>query len=116
MFIFCTSCNTDVEPGIVKDTLVNKQVTNDTKAVCPECRAEINLSTYMMKSLVSMGRYDVAPRAEKSFSFPCSACEKSKQAVLSKDKKKALCETCGEQLNISPYMIKAISLAKSGDV
>lgn len=113
MFVLCQSCNTEVEPGVDRTTLDKKEVTDKTMALCPECLKEIKLSSYMLKSLVSMGQFYEKPRAEQAFSFACGACNKTEPAVLSKDKQSAFCGNCEEKLNISPYMIKAMGIART---
>ena len=77
MHSFCQNCKSDVEPGVDRNTLgLNKKVTADTKAICPECMKPMNLSSYMINSLASMGQFYSRPKAEQAFSFDCAFCEK----------------------------------------
>ena len=112
MFTNCNNCKKDVEPAIDESTMLDKQVVNSTQAVCPECKQSINLSFFMKKTLASMQRFYKAPTVRSAFSFKCSACEKVLPANPSEDKKYATCSGCGEKLNISPIMIRAIILSK----
>lgn len=116
MYVFCKSCKNDVEAKVDKNTLKNKQATNDTKALCGECGDELNLTIYTIKSLVSMNQFYEKPKAEAAFSFHCESCGKTEGAKLSSDKKSANCGHCGEKLNISEYMIKAMGIAKSSSI
>lgn len=114
MFVLCKACNTDVEPGIDRDTVVKKQATKDTKAICPKCKEAIPLSIYMVKTLVRAGKFYTKPKSEKAFSFECDGCAQVGPAQLSKDRKSASCGDCGIDLQISNYMIRAMALAAGG--
>lgn len=70
----------------------------------------------MLKTLVSLGRFYVKPKATAAFSFDCKSCGKCEQAKLSPDRKLAFCGSCGSDLKLSEYMIKAMSMIKSGSI
>lgn len=116
MFMFCKTCKKDVEPGVDRNTLKNKQVVAETRAICPECMNDMPINPYMIKTLASLGKFYVKPKAASAFSFECKACGKCEVAKLSSDKTKAFCGNCGEDLKISEYMIKAMSISKNSAI
>jgi DNA-directed RNA polymerase subunit RPC12/RpoP len=115
MFFHCLTCKKDIEPGILKETLQNKQVVATTQAVCPECRSVLNINNFMLKTLASLGRFYSAPKVQSAFTFVCKKCNKVGQPLL-QNNNKALCSFCGEDLQLSPFTIKAMSLTKAGSI
>jgi hypothetical protein len=114
MFFHCTACKKDVEPGVLRDTLQNKQVVATTQAVCPECRLVLPINSFMLKTLVSLKRFYDAPKVQSAFTFVCKKCSKVGKPSLQKNQ--ALCSFCGEDLQLSPFTIKAMSLTKAGSI
>jgi hypothetical protein len=112
MFIRCEKCKEDVEVVVDTDTLVNKQVAKTTVAVCPECKSPFSLSSFALKSLISMKRFYSKPKKSSAFSFPCKTCEKDTKAILSEDRKSAYCATCSETFALSSFMIQAMIKVK----
>jgi formate dehydrogenase maturation protein FdhE len=116
MFMNCQKCSADVEPGVDKNTLKNKQVTAETKAFCPFCRSEMPVNSFMLKTLVSLGQFLTNSINKTAFSFKCNTCNKIQPASLSKNKQTALCSICGTNLNLTPVMIKAMAIVKAGGI
>jgi len=116
MFMNCTNCKVNVEPGIDASTLEDEQVTSSTKARCLECGGEIAMSSFMLKTLASSGKKYKAATAKSAFSFECTTCHKHLPAMLSKDQSQALCSVCTKPLNLSGMMIQAMKVAKTGSI
>jgi len=111
MFLDCIKCKKAVEPQVLLSTLKDRNITSETKAICPECMEPFNVSIYVLKTLISLKQIYTKPKAEAAFSFSCDKCTKCVPAKLSSDKAKALCGNCGELLNITNYAIKAMTMA-----
>ena len=73
-------------------------------------KTDIPLSIFMIRTLKGMNKFFEKAKATAAFSFNCKKCDEIVTAVLSRDKKTASCEKCGEKLEISPIMIKAMSI------
>ena len=116
MFMPCSTCKTDVEPSIDRTTLKGKEVIATTKALCPTCRQDMKVNIYMMRTLAKMGQFYTQQVTRSAFSFECKVCDKVLPAVLSKNKKQALCSDCGTEIKISEMMIKAMAIAKNGNI
>jgi ribosomal protein S27AE len=116
MFMPCPTCKTDVEPGVDKATLQGKKVVATTKAVCPNCKTDLKVSSFMISALAKLGQYHSQQTTREAFSFECKTCDKVLPAILSKDKKKALCGKCNNPLSLSEMMIKAMSVARNGSI
>lgn len=116
MFMNCQKCNADVEPGIDRNTLDKKQATPSTKALCPFCDTQLPVSSFMMKTLISLGQFHSKTATRAAFSFKCTPCDKIQPATLSRDKKAALCSSCNADLNLTAVMIKAMAIAKAGGI
>jgi predicted SprT family Zn-dependent metalloprotease len=114
MFIFCKTCKCDTEPGIDKNTLDGKKVVATTKVLCPTCRSELPMTSFMMQTLVGLGRFITTARSDSAFSFKCTPCDKIVPAMLSETKTEALCSSCKANLNVTSFMIKAMAIAKAG--
>ena len=116
MFMPCPTCKTDVEPGVDRSTLQGKKVVATTKAICPNCRTDLKVNTFMMSTLTKLGQYHSQPTTREAFSFECKVCDKVLPAILSKDRKKALCSSCNNPLSLSEMMVKAMSVARNGNI
>lgn len=116
MFIFCSKCKTETDVKVDRNTLTNRQATKDTKALCIECGNPQPITIYAIKSLVTMSQFYEKPKAESAFAFHCDHCEKTESAMITKDKKSALCGSCEKPLNISEYMINAMLASKNGSI
>jgi len=112
MQMFCDFCKQENEVVVDKDTLTRNTPTKDTKAVCAECKTEQSINIYMIKSLVSIGKYYVKPRRESAFNFECLDCRRFQPINISKDQKAANCSVCDSEIEISPYMIRAMAAIK----
>lgn len=111
MRAFCPTCKQDTEPQIDTDTLVNKSLHKDTKAICPTCKSPLALTSFALKSLFSMKRLFTA-KPTRAFQYKCSGCKDFTDAVLSKDEKQALCAICGSVFNLTTFTITALKLSK----
>lgn len=114
--MFCPSCKKDVEPGLDKETLKNKEVVATSKARCSDCKTELPVNFFMMKTLKTLGQFYSQPTVRAAFAFECKKCDKVLPAVLSKDRKQAVCSECASPLGLSDMMIKAMSIAKNGSI
>lgn len=111
MFMQCEKCKKDVEPKVLMDTLKEKTtVTDETKAICPECMNVFNMNPYTLKMLVNLKQLYTRPKAEGAFAFNCDKCNKCVPAKLSSDKSKALCGNCDQDLNLTSYAVKAMHM------
>lgn len=115
MRIFCTTCKQDTEPQIDTETLVDKSLSKNTKAICPVCKTSLNLTSFALKSLFSMKRFFTA-KPTRAFQYKCTTCKDFTDAVLSKDEKQAICATCQSPFQVTSFTITALKLTKSKNI
>lgn len=112
MLKYCNHCKTESLIVIDGETLENKKVTKDTKAICPDCKNIVeDITSFALKSLKSMGKVWRPSKPSEAYSFMCKGCRDVKPAKLNDNKTKALCTHCNSDLNLTQFAIKAMKIA-----
>lgn len=115
MRTFCPTCKQDTEPQIDTETLENKALSKNSKAICPTCKTSLNLTSFALKSLFSMKRFFTA-KPTRAFQYKCIKCKDFTDAVLSRDEKQALCAVCHTTFNVTAFTITALKLTKTKNI
>lgn len=111
MRVFCEKCKTEVDACIDTQTLENKAVGKNTKAICTDCKSALPLTQFALKSLFSMRKFFTA-KPTQAFQYKCDTCRDYTEAELSPNGKEAQCKTCKSAFKITPFMLTAFKLSK----
>lgn len=81
-------------------------------AHCMTCGTDQdNFSKYMLDSMEKMKDIVEDSSNKVPFGVECKACSQTGQALYDPKTKSAVCDKCGADLQLNPYMIRAIEQA-----